>query len=430
MNKKHIVPRIPQPKLVSTELTLPPAATEIIRKADLFFISSSNHDADMDTNHRGGPAGFVRILSNDEHGLTIVYPEYSGNRLYQTLGNLKETPQAGLVFPDFDNGNVLYLTGKTEILAGKEASRLISHTNLAVKIQVEAVRFVTDGLAFRGELGERSPYNPPVRYLSTEDPLDIKSNEKEIYAKLIDRQILSPTIGRFRFHIADPEKASKWKPGQYVALSFQDELDIGYSHMRDDDPKSLNDDFLRTFTVSSRQDGDEGHDQFEITIRKVGVATEYLFRHNLRTPLEVPVKGFGGEFYLKQEEGQNIAFIAGGVGITPLLAQAQDLDLTRLSLYWTVRKDDLGLVLDTFERIPRLADSTTLFVTGSIDDEESNGWKNLATSSARVQQRRIVKKDLVEDSANRWYLCTGTSFRNSVLQWLEGKTVLYEDFNY
>jgi hypothetical protein len=198
----------------------------------------------MDTNHRGGPPGFVRVLSNDEDGLTLVYPEYSGNRLYQTLGNLNTTPRAGLVFSDFNTGDVLYVTGTTEILIGKAATDLITHTNLAVKIKVNAARFVSDGLAFRGNEGEYSPYNPTVRYLSTEKAHGILGNEKQIYAKLIDKKTITPTVGRFRFHMADPKKATLWKPGQYVALSFQDELGIGYSHMKDDDPKSKNKKFF------------------------------------------------------------------------------------------------------------------------------------------------------------------------------------------
>lgn len=429
MNKKHITPRIPNPKLVSKDLPLPESAIHLIEKADLFFISSSNHESDMDTNHRGGPPGFVRVLSNDQNGVTIVYPEYSGNRLYQTLGNLRTTPQAGLVFPNFENGDVLYLSGRTEILAGKDAADLIAHTNLAVKIHVEAARFVSDGLGFRGHAGEYSPYNPPVRYLATEQRHGLQKNEKEVYAKLIDKKVLTPTIARFQFHIADPAKASRWKPGQYVALSFQHELDTGYSHMRDDDPKSINDDFLRTFTVSSRQDGLDGHDQFEITIRKVGIATDFLFKHNIRAELELPLQGFGGEFYFKQDEVENISFIAGGVGITPLLPQTEDLDLKRLRVYWTVRAEDLGLVLDTFKQTPGLAVSTKLFVTGKID-EQSEEWEKLEDSGAVLQTRRMGKSDLEGDSASRWYLCTGTTFRNALLGWLNGKTVLYEDFNY
>jgi NAD(P)H-flavin reductase len=380
----------------------------------------------MDTNHRGGSPGFVRILSNDESGLTLVYPEFSGNRLYQTLGNLNTSPQAGLVFPDFDTGNVLYVTGKTEILIGKAATDLIGHTNLAVKIQVEAARYVLDGLAFRGQKGEYSPYNPPVRYLSSENRHGI-SSDTQVTAKLVDKKIITPSVARFKFHITNPEKASQWKPGQYVALSFQDELDIGYSHMRDDDPKSLNDDFLRTFTVSSRQDALPG--EFEITIRKVGPVTEHLFRHNVRAELEVPLQGFGGEFFLQQGEGEKISYIAGGVGITPLLAQAQDLDLKRLQLYWTIKGGDVALANDTFKRVPGLAASTKLFITGKVN-EDSTEWKKIVASGPVLEKRRIFKDDISGDPATRWYLCTGPGLRTTLLGWLEGKTALYEDFNY
>lgn len=382
----------------------------------------------MDTNHRGGPPGFVRILSNDEEGLTLVYPEYSGNRLYQTLGNLKTTPQAGLVFPDFDTGDVLYITGKTEILAGRAATDLIAHTNLAVKIKVEGVKFVTDALTFRGHIGEFSPYNPPVRFLASEVQNRLLGDSKQITAELVEKIIISPTVGRFRFRISKPANTSQWKPGQYVALSFADELDIGYSHMRDDDPKSLNDDFLRTFTVSSRQDGPVGPNQFEITIRKVGPVTDFLFKHNVRSQLEIPVQGFAGEFFIKQDN-QNVAFVAGGVGITPLLAQAQDLDLTKVQLYWTLRGDDVPLAQDTFDRIPGLAKSTKLFVTGKID-EKSDAWKKVSASGAVVEKRRVSSTDILESTVNNWYLCTGTALRSSFLQWLKGKTVHYEDFNY
>ena len=371
----------------------------------------------------------MRILSNDHGGMTLVYPEYSGNRLYQTLGNLSTTPQAGLVFADFETGDVLYITGKTEILVGQKAKDLIAHSNLAVKIKVEAARFVTGGLAFRGIEGEYSPYNPPVRYLSTESKASLVNADKQIHAKLIDKRVLSPTIARFRFHIADPSKASKWKPGQYVALSFADELDIGYSHMRDDDPKSLNDDFLRTFTVSSRQGALDDHDQFEITIRKVGPVTEHLFRTNISADLEVPLQGFGGEFFIEQGIDENIAFVAGGVGITPLLAQAADLDLKRLRLFWTVRGDDLGFVVDTLDRSLGLAESTRLFVTGSVD-EGSEVWKKLQVSGSVLKKRRMGKDDLKTETPSRWYLCTGTIFRSALVSWLDGETILYEDFNY
>ncbi|KAM0316927.1 hypothetical protein ACHAO8_002730 [Botrytis cinerea] len=434
LNKKHIISRLPKPTLVSTTLPLPKEAVDLITRSDLFFISSSNHDSDMDTNHRGGPPGFVRILSNDANGLVIVYPEYSGNRLYQTLGNLTTTPQAGLVFPDFNTGDVVYLTGRTEILAGEKASNLISHTNLAVKIYVEIFRYVTEGLSFRGEEGERSPYNPSVRFLASEAAVGVKDTGSKMRAKLIERKILSPSVARFRFKISSGDAKNHWKPGQYVALDFKDELDIGYSHMRDDDPKSLNDDYIRTFTVSSSKDPTNAYDTFEITIRKVGIVTDFLFRHNIRSELEVPLNGFGGEFFIDQGSEEKVSFVAGGVGITPLIAQISELDLSRLQLYWTVRLADLGLVLDTFERYPNLSSHATLFITGEMggcdDMNESISVRKLRESGATLKERRIEKGDFCEDSASRWYLCTGTSLRNTLVEWLQGKNLSYEDFNY
>ena len=428
LNKKQIYPHVPHPKLASTELKLPRAAAELLKKADLFFISSTDRKSDMDTNHRGGPPGFVRILSNDANSLTLVYPEYSGNRFYQTLGNLMTTPQAGLVFPDFNTGDVLYITGKSEILIGNAASNLIPHTNLAIRISVEALRFVTDGLGFRGREGEYSPYNPPVRYLVTEQRHGLEGTVKETRVKLIKKEDLTPNIGRFRFRFMNQDQSRHWSPGQYAVLSFQEELDIGYSHMRQDDPKSLNDDCTRTFTISSTQDALTDN-EFEMTIRRVGKVTDFLFKHNSRMDLEIPLQGFGGAFFLKQTPRETISFIAAGVGITPVLPQAQDLDLTRFRLYWTIRADDIGLVLDTFERNPALATSAELFVTGSIHTD-SDEWKKLAVSGAVLQRRRIVKDDLAADSAVQWYLCTGPALRITLLGWLDGKMVLYEDFNY
>jgi NAD(P)H-flavin reductase len=385
----------------------------------------------MDTNHRGGPPGFVRVISNDANQCSLVYPEYSGNRLYQTLGNLMTTPRAGLVFPDFDTGDVLYITGTAEILVGEDANELLPRSNLAVEITIEAARYVENGLAFKGIPGELSPYNPPVRLLINEQKNVIPSTESPLYAEFVQKDILSPSIARFRFRIKNLSGSNKarWRPGQYVALNFETELDIGYSHMRDDDPKSLNDDFLRTFTVSSPVKEGDKFDEFEITIRKVGNATTHLFRHNTRTQLEIPVMGFGGEFIIEQGKGELITFVAGGVGITPLLAQAPDLDLERLHLLWTVRAEDLGLVLDTLGKNPSLGKSTRLFVTGNVGDAAEKKIEQAKTLEASVVTRRLNKDDF-GDAGQKVYICTGPDLRTKLLEWLAGKTVLFEDFNY
>lgn len=433
LNRKEIRPQIPNASLESTFLPLAEGACDLILRSDLFFVSSSHHETDMDTNHRGGPEGFVRVLSNTKDDCSIVWPEYSGNRLYQTLGNLQTTPKAGLIFPDFKTGDVLYMTGKTEILFGHQASEVLSRCNLAVKLQIEEAKFVRNGLAFSATEGEMSPYNPPVRYLKKEQSHGLAEHDDSLEVRMLSRTMLTPTIARFEFGIIDPRKSSRWKPGQYVALSFEKELDIGYSHMRDDDPSSLNDDFMRTFTVSSPPGDLSGYDQFEITVRRFGPVTSKMFQHNLRTELEIELKGFGGDFYFQQGAEDNIGFIAGGIGITPLIAQAYVLDLTRLRLFWTVRGEDLGLVTDTFERIPALKFVTRLYVTGEIGTQIKGSISKLQAQGAMVEARRLMADDLKGDKdflIRRWYTCTGTSLRTTILEWLKGEDLSYEDFSY
>ena len=132
---------------------------------------------------------------------------------------------------------------------------------------------------------------------------------------------------------------------------------------------------------------------------------------------------------MEQKAGEEVSFIAGGVGITPLLAQAQDLDLKRLQFYWTLRGEDIAFADDTFALIPGLAESTKLFITGKVN-ETSDAWKKIAISGAVIEKRRMEKDDVGNDAADQWYMCAGPSLKRSVLAWMGGKTVTYEDFNY
>lgn len=247
--------------------------------------------------------------------------------------------------------------------------------------------------------------------------------------------MLALKIARFRFSVNGSEAEGRWKPGQYVALSFEDELSIGYSHMREDDPQSLNDDYVRTFTVSSSPVGDLPDVEFEITIRNVGLATNFLFRQNIRAGLQLPLKGFGGNFTIEQGPKDIVPYIAGGIGITPLLAQLQKLDFKRIRLFWTVNVHDIGLVMDTVQRYPSLAPSSRFFVSrlNEVSPSESEKLvKRLRDLGSRVDARRILASDVegLQYVASTWYLCTGPALRKDLLKWLSGEKTVYEEFNY
>jgi ferredoxin-NADP reductase len=455
LNKKEISAHIPSPELVSDTLPLPAEAVDLIHGADLFFLSSTNGQT-MDTNHRGGPPGFIRVASNSPDSVVIVYPEYSGNQLYQTLGNLYTNPKIGIVIPDFETSSVLYLTGESELMVGNAASALLSHSKLAVKITVTAARFVRDGLPFHGRQGEASPYNPPVRPLVAEQAAGavIDDSKAIATATLIKREPLTPTVNRYSFRI-QPAQGQKplamWKPGQHVTFDFSAELDHGWSHMREDDPQSLNDDFVRTFTISnpppvSQEDAVvEDGTVLEITVRAHGPATAFLARHNLRVPLELPVLGFAGEESFRipaatGEDGQELpVFVAGGVGITPLLAQAPGLlakesrDNEYLRLLWSLRATDLPLAVDTVTRIEGLGKRTTLFITGDVTDSEQALIDKVEALGAHVITKRMEKEDILEATVPRkrkFYLCTAPELFKVLTGWLDGEVSVSENFNY
>ena len=450
LNRKKISSHTPHPKLISDSSHLCTEALDLIAQADLFFISSAHEHEDMDCNHRGGPAGFIRVLqpTSSSEASTIVWPEYSGNNLYQTLGNLMTTPRAGLCIPNFTTGDVLYLTGTTEVLVGEPASTLISKTNLAVKLHITAAILVHSGLPFRGTPPDDttqglSPYNPRIRYLSTEKQDTFSSSASPtVTAKLIKKTTLTPTITRYRFSLSDPTVFGPWLPGQYVAFDFSDEMSMGYRHMADDDPTSLNDDYLRTFTVSSPAGRLGVHgEEFEITVRKVGSVTRWLSWQR-EGAVEVGVRGFGGEFRFDQsgEKGhagsKRVGFVAAGIGITPLMGLMEEVVWDSFSLVWSVGIKDVGLVVDMMKDNESLRTRSRVFLTGDEDLLDEGARKTLnevmRMDGLDVRRKRLEKVDLkaLDGDMDQWYLCTAPAMRKTVQEWLPGRSIVYENYDY
>ena len=90
----------------------PPALSAWLRRADSFFVGSSDGAQALDTAYRGGPAGFVQL----EAAGTLLVPDYVGNSMYNSLGNFALHDAAGLLFLDSATGRALQLTGRAEVL--------------------------------------------------------------------------------------------------------------------------------------------------------------------------------------------------------------------------------------------------------------------------------------------------------------------------
>jgi predicted pyridoxine 5'-phosphate oxidase superfamily flavin-nucleotide-binding protein len=130
---------------------------QAIERADTFFVTSAHAGRGLDASHRGGNAGFVKML--DEKTLRI--PDYPGNGMFQTFGNLLTNPKAGLVFPDFEGKRLLQLSGTVAIEWNAVGSELeTGGTGRFWDFHIERVLEtpLPDGL--RWEFLDASPYNP------------------------------------------------------------------------------------------------------------------------------------------------------------------------------------------------------------------------------------------------------------------------------
>ncbi len=123
---KYIARRIPRqvdsqgtPAAPQVATALDEQQQQLIGAADTFFVGSRSADGDLDVSHRGGNPGFVRV----HDATSLSWPDYTGNAMLMTLGNLLQEPAAGLLFVDWDSGSTLQLSGtaRTDWAPGEAA---------------------------------------------------------------------------------------------------------------------------------------------------------------------------------------------------------------------------------------------------------------------------------------------------------------------
>jgi predicted pyridoxine 5'-phosphate oxidase superfamily flavin-nucleotide-binding protein len=134
--------------LATTGSELSAAQQEFIRRADTLFIATAHPTRNADCSHRGGNPGFVSVLSTTH----LEWEDYSGNAMFNTLGNLEVDPHCGLLFLNWESG-------ATWQLSGKARTRWEGETRIT-EFEVERWRETENATALRWQFGEFSPFNP------------------------------------------------------------------------------------------------------------------------------------------------------------------------------------------------------------------------------------------------------------------------------
>lgn len=142
---------------IGTGLTA--AAIDWITKADTLFVTTASAGGALDASHRGGNPGFVQVIDNK----VLKVPDYPGNSLFNTFGNLVENHRAGLLFVDFVNRQTLQLTGTASLLFDQTSEADLLNTKGTGRYWLfEPLRWIqtSDHHNVQWKFLDYSPYNP------------------------------------------------------------------------------------------------------------------------------------------------------------------------------------------------------------------------------------------------------------------------------
>lgn len=148
---------VPQPARHARSLSTQHRAA--IAAADTFFVVTAAPGQGVDVSHRGGMPGFVSVL-DEQH---LQWPDYVGNSMYMTVGNLELRPEAGLLFIDWSSGHTLQLSGHAHVDWDAARAAPIPGAQRIVDFTVRSVVRIDHALPLRWTFGDYFPHNPPAR---------------------------------------------------------------------------------------------------------------------------------------------------------------------------------------------------------------------------------------------------------------------------
>jgi hypothetical protein len=135
---------------------LSPGQQAWISAADTFFVATHAPGMGADASHRGGSPGFVTV-TGDRH---LSWPDYSGNSMYMTLGNLELDPRAGLLFLDWERGRSLMVTGHASVDWDPERAERVPGAQRLVDFTVDRVVQLDGAVPLQWTAPEYSKFNP------------------------------------------------------------------------------------------------------------------------------------------------------------------------------------------------------------------------------------------------------------------------------
>jgi ferredoxin-NADP reductase/predicted pyridoxine 5'-phosphate oxidase superfamily flavin-nucleotide-binding protein len=258
---------------------------QMIAAASTFFIASGFEDNNedpatgMDASHRGGEAGFVTVLDNQ----TLVWPDFSGNNHFNTVGNLVEDPRVGMTFVDFASGRVLQISGRAEIDWDSSAVAAAPGAQRLIKVRIDAIVDTHEALALRWHES------------ASDQQLKVMSKIRE-----------SDDVTSFYLHSNSAQPLQAFQAGQHLPIK----LTMGAGER-----------VTRTYSLSDAPMA--GHYRLSVKREAHGRVSQYL-HDQVKEGDFISAQQPSGDF-LYQHNKQPAVLISAGVGITPMISMLADI---------------------------------------------------------------------------------------------------------
>ncbi len=280
----------------------------LIGQADTLFIATAYRQdpgavsEGADVSHRGGKPGFVRI--DDDR--TFVFPDFSGNNHYNTIGNILLNPKAGFLFVDFETRDLVYMTGSADIVWDSEEVKAFAGAERLVRFRAEEIIRVEKTLPLRFAFGD---YSPQLNFTGTwAAAAEALAAERERNAYLpyevteVTRE--SASISSFLMRRTDGKTPAAYEPGQFLPVRVRIPGTDGL--------------LSRTYTLSDAPG--EGHYRLSIKREEGSALVSNYLHENAKPGFQLEAMAPRGKFVLDRSSDRPVVLISAGVGVTPMIA--------------------------------------------------------------------------------------------------------------
>ncbi|MCP2073058.1 UNVERIFIED_ORG: ferredoxin-NADP reductase/predicted pyridoxine 5'-phosphate oxidase superfamily flavin-nucleotide-binding protein [Pseudomonas lini] len=303
-----------------------PLVRRLVTAADSFYIATyvvRDGERQVDASHRGGKPGFVRM---DEDG-TLTIPDFSGNLFFNTLGNILLNPRAGLVFVDFQSGDLLHMSGSAQVLlddpqitAFQGAERLLRFTPQRIVYRPAAIP-----LRWKDQAEGDSPNSLMTgSWEQATERLQAEALRSHWRSLRVERVVdESHNIRSFYLQATDGAGLPRFEAGQHLPVRVVLQGQQAPS--------------IRTYSVSSAP----SDDFLRISVKRDGSVSSHL-HEQIQVAHEIDARAPQGHFTVQPTERRPLVLLAAGVGITPLLSMLREVvyqgqRISRMRPVWLVQ---------------------------------------------------------------------------------------------